>query len=111
MLIILEKPIRFPTHTALAVSTDVWETIVIRKLREDMFRLALFRPFSMEPDPNDKKNYPNCKWYPMAVFNTYEMCEELFKIIVEAMKRGDKVFDVSEHLETLKLKNDESPPV
>ena len=109
MLIILEKPIPFPTHTALAVRTDVWETIVIRQMRTDAFQLALFRHFSMEPD--EKGDCPNSKWYPMAVLSTYEACEELFKIIVEAIERGDKVFRVSEHLEGLKLKSNDLPTV
>lgn len=105
MLIVLDKPISFPQHTALAVSTNTWETFVIRKIRDNAFQLALFKNFELRPEKKDE--FQSAKWYPIAVFDTYEKCEELFEDIVNAIEAGQKVFRVSAYLEQIALQSDD----
>ena len=102
MLIVLAKPIPFSLHTALAVSTNTWESIVIRKIRDNVFQLALFKHFDLT---NEKDESQSAKWYPMAVLDTYEKCEKLFKIIVDAIEADQKVFRVSDYLDEINLEN------
>ena len=111
MLIILAKPIPFPQHTALAVSTQTWETIVIRKLKDDVFQLALFKHFDLKTDPAKRDETESAKWYPMAVLDTYEKCERLFEAIVDAIETDQKVFRVSEYLAKINLQSDDLPTV
>ena len=99
MLIVLANPIQFPKHTALAVNANTWESITIQKMNSGVFRLALFKHFDLKVKPDNRDETESAKYYPIAVFDTVEECEQLFEAIVEALENGDKVFSVKKYLE------------
>ena len=104
MLIIPAKPIQYQLHTSLAVSTNTWEAFVIRKLKDDVFQLALFKHYNLPPADSEKRlETESAKWYPMAVLDTYEKCKKLFEMIVDAIETDQKVFRVSECLDKIQL--------
>lgn len=111
MLIIPKEPIKFPQHTAFAVSTNTFESIVIRQLKENVFQTALFKHFDLPPETGNKPEKQSAKWYPVAVFDSYEKCEQLIQAIIKAIEADQKVFRVSEYLDEHALKHGDLPEV
>ena len=104
MLIIPPAPMKFDPHTSLAANTVAWDSFVIRPL-ESNFQLSLYKVV------DSQNNRLSEKYYPIAILETYEQCEQLFQDIVEAMENGDRVFRVRDYLEKNALQRDDLPKV
>lgn len=102
MLIIPKSPMEFPVHISLGANTEAWDSFVIRPVNEN-FQLSLYKVI----DSLEKKFSE--KYYPIAVLNSRELCEDLFQEIVTAIANGDKVFRVKDYLEKINLKRDDLP--
>ena len=87
MLIIPKSPIEWEKHSSLGANTEAWDSFVILRVNKK-FQLSLFKSVDTRTE----------KWYPIAVFDTRDQCEHLFKEIVTAIANGDKVFRVRDYL-------------
>ena len=104
MLIIPKSPMDFKVHTSLAANTENWDSFVIRPL-ESKFVLSLYKVIDSQKNPISEK------YYPIAIFETFDQCDQLFQAIVEAIEKGDRVFRVKIWLEQNALQNADLPKV
>ena len=104
MLIIPSKPLTWKEHISLAANTELWEGYVILPT-EKGFQLSLHKRFLLPTTP------PHDRYYPIALLETHDQCEQLFQSIVDAMENGDRVFRVKNWLEKNALKIADLPTV
>ena len=83
MLIILPEPVDIGSYDMLAINLNSYDQISIQK-RRDGFALVLLREFA--PDQT--------KYYLIAHQQTYEQVFVSFRLLVEALKRGEQVFEM-----------------
>ena len=88
MLVVLREPIVSDLVDICAVNVTSFDKIQINKLEQ--FGLVVLKTFD-----GHFSNHSSIG-IPLAKFNSYDECMDLFNQLIEAMKSGDQVFDLRE---------------
>ena len=104
MLIVLDKP---SPKGELAVNTDAYEIFCIQKM-DDAFKLVCQKSFDAYFSNRSSM------FFVIYTFDSREKCLHLFRAIVEAIKSGEPVFDLSDYFKKQipvsdALKSDDMP--
>ena len=98
MLIVLKEPIKTFDYDVLAVNLETFNVIVILNI-ENRFQLAILKYFDAH---HSNQSNIHCI---LEAFDTYEQSLDFFQELVDALKTGEKIFDLRPRKTSTDAKN------
>ena len=105
MLVILKEPTEELEFNTVAVNINAFESIAIIKI-DEVFQLVILKHFDGHFSNQSEIHHI------LDIFDTYKECLDLWYELLDALKAGDRVFDLrSAKNASSDLRNMTEPPV